>query len=109
MDPQIFEIIKLVLQIILIVCSAVITPNVLKWIKQKTTKEQRDEALYWIEALTPIAEQIFNERGQGEVKEEWIIKWLADHNIKLNREQLQVLIAMVVTYYNSINWEGVIN
>lgn len=104
MRPEIFEIVRLGLQLALLVATAVLAPRLKTFLEENTTQKQRAEALFWTQQVVKVAEQIYKERGQGELKKEYVLKWLQDHNIKLDADQLEVLITLVVAEFNKKGW-----
>lgn len=104
MDSNIFEIVKLVLQITLLVVTVIVIPSAKKWMEANTTKEQREEAKFWTGIAVKAAESIYREKGQGQLKKEWVIDWLNKNNVKITMEQANILIDMVVQEFNKNGW-----
>ena len=104
MDSNIFEIVKLVLQIALLVVTVFVIPSAKKWIETNTTKEQREEAKFWTGIAVKAAESIYKEKGQGQLKKEWVLEWLHNNNIKITMEQANILIDMTVEEFNKNGW-----
>lgn len=104
MKPEVFEVIKLALQLLLVVMTTLAIPALKRWIDSKTTAEQRKEAEYWITLAVQVAERIYKDKGQGPLKKEWVMKWLSDNGVKLTAEQLDVLIDMIVEEFNKNGW-----
>lgn len=107
MKSEYFEVIKLVLHIILVVITIFVMPYARKYIKENTTKEQRQNALFWTRYVTKIAENLYKQKGSGKDKKEYVISWLNNNGIKLSEEQLNVLIDMVVEEYNKNGWDRI--
>ncbi|WP_423893550.1 phage holin, LLH family [Filifactor alocis] len=105
MKKEYFEIVVMVLKFLLLVMSVVVVPYIQKYLKQNTTKEQRENALFWVKFVTPIAEELIKGKGKGLEKKEFVLNWLQKNNIKLTAEQLNTLIDMVVKEYNEKNWK----
>lgn len=105
LDSNIFEIVKLVLQIGLIILTAFVVPAVRKLINEKTTKEQRENAKFWTAIAIKCAEDIYKEKGQGKLKKEWVVDWLNRNNIKITPEQMDTLIDIIVNEFNKNGWE----
>ena len=105
MKKEYFEIVIMVLKFLLLVMSVVVVPYVQKYLKQNTTKEQRENALFWIKFVAPIAEELIKGKGKGLEKKAFVLDWLEKNNIKLTSEQLNTLIDMVVKEYNEKNWK----
>ena len=104
MDSNMFEIAKLVLQIALLVATVFVIPSVKKWMEANTTKEQREEAKFWTGIAVKAAESIYKEKGQGQLKKEWVLEWLNKNNVKITMEQANILIDMVVQEFNKNGW-----
>lgn len=104
MKPEIFEIIKTALQLVLLIATGVLVPLIKKYLEQNTTEKQRKEALFWTTQVVKIAEKIYKAKGQGELKKEYVLKWLQDHGIKLSQDQLEILINLVVAEFNKNGW-----
>lgn len=105
MKNEYFEVVVMILKLLLLIMSVVVVPYVQKYLKQNTTKEQRENALFWIKFVTPIAEELIKGRGKGLEKKEFVLNWIEKNNIKLSAEQLNALIDMVVKEYNEKNWK----
>ena len=93
MKKEYFEIVVMILKLLLLIMSVVVVPYVQKYLKQNTTKEQREYALFWIKS-----------KGAGELKKQYVIEWLEKNGVRLSDEQLSVLIDMVVAEYNKNGW-----
>lgn len=104
MDSNIFEIVKLVLQIGLIILTAFVVPSIKKLINEKTTKEQRENAQFWTAIAIKCAEDIFKEKGQGKLKKDYVIEWLNRNKIKITEEQMNILIDTIVAEFNKNGW-----
>lgn len=104
-DSNIFEIVKLILQIGLIVLTAFIVPSIKRLINEKTNKEQRETAKFWAALAIKCAEDIFKERGQGKLKKEHVVEWLNRNKIKISKDQMDTLIDMIVAELNANGWD----
>lgn len=105
MKKEYFELITMLLKVLLLTMSIWVVPQAKKYIESSTTKEQRENALFWIKFVTPIAEELIKGKGKGLEKKEFVLNWLGKNNIKLSTEQLNALIDMVVKEYNEKNWK----
>lgn len=105
MKKEYFELVTMILKVLLLVVSIWVVPQAKKYIESSTTKEQRENALFWIKFVTPIAEELIKGKGKGLEKKEFVLNWLEKNNIKLSAEQLNMLIDMVVKEYNEKNWK----
>ena len=104
MKKEYFEVVVTVLKVLLLVMSVWVVPQAKKYIESSTTKEQRENALFWIKQVTKIAEEVYKSKGAGELKKQYVIEWLEKNGVKLADEQLSVLIDMVVDEYNKNGW-----
>lgn len=105
MKKEYFDLVVMALKSLLLVMSVFVVPYLQKYLKQNTTKEQRENALFWIKFVTPIAEELIKGKGKGLEKKEFVLDWLEKNNIKLTAEQLNTLIDMVVKEYNEKHWK----
>lgn len=104
MKKEYFDLVVMVLKFLLLVMSVVVVPYIQKYLKQNTTKEQRENALFWIKQVTKIAEEVYKSKGAGELKKQYVIEWLEKNGVRLSDEQLSILIDMVVAEYNKKGW-----
>lgn len=104
MKQEIFEIILMLIKVGLIVISAFLIPSVKRWIETNTSEKQRLELLYWAEKGIKFAENIYKEKGQGLLKKEFVLDWLAKNKINVTPEQADVVIETIVDYFNRKGW-----
>lgn len=104
MDNNIFEIVKLVLQIALLVLGAFVIPAVKKWLDANTILKQRESAEYWVPIIIREAEKKFVESQTGPLKKAWVIEWLNNNGVKITEDQANILIDTVVEYFNVNGW-----
>lgn len=104
MKPEIFELVKLALQIVLMALSVLCLPALRRLIKHHTTEKQRQVAQYWIEAAIRAAEKMFQEKGQGKRKKSFVQKWLKEQKVPITEEQADILIDVVVEEFNKNGW-----
>lgn len=90
------QVIVALIGLIGVVLSSVLIPL----IRQKTTKEKWDNAMFWVRLAVQSAEQIYVGTGMGEAKKAYVEKFLAEHNIKLDPEQVDVAIEAAVREIN---------
>lgn len=76
--------------------TAILTTIVVPYIRQKTTQAKWDNAMYWVKLAVEGAEKIYKDQGLGQIKKEYVEKFLKDHNIKLDEEQLDIAIEAAV-------------
>ncbi|WP_425447715.1 phage holin, LLH family [Dethiothermospora halolimnae] len=67
-------------------------------------KEKR--AYKWVVKAVYAAEQIFKGSGLGEKKKEYVLEFLEDKGIKINEDQLDILIEAAVGKLNLSKVEG---
>ena len=104
MDNTYMELVKVFVALL----GAVVTYYVIPYIKAKTTKEQREDAVFWTKLAVQIAEEIYKEKGQGMLKKETVIDFLNKNGIKMSIEQMDFLIDAIVTEFNKNGWNNVI-
>lgn len=104
MKPEIFELVKLALQILLMALSVLCLPALRRLIENHTTEKQRRAAQYWIEAAIQAAEKMFQEKGQGKSKKSFVQKWLKEQKVPITEEQADILIDVVVEEFNKNGW-----
>lgn len=85
---------------IIALAAALATAFLIPWIKSKTTAEQRDEILIWVNIAVTAAEQIFTGSGRGEEKKEYVLKFLEERGFKVDFETLDALIEAAVKKLN---------
>ena len=85
-----------ILTAIIALIGAVLTGVAIPYIKSKTTQAQRDTALLVISTAVKAAEQLYPGSGNGKEKKQYVIDWLADHNIKMNLDEVDAQIEAVV-------------
>lgn len=74
----------------------VLSTVVIPLLRAKTTAQKWDNAMFWVKLAVQSAEQIYNGTGMGEVKKEYVEKFLEEHNIKLDPDQIDVAIEAAV-------------
>ena len=97
MEGEVF--VRIVLGVISIL-GAIITYMVVPYLKSKTSKEQRETIMFWVSVAVSAAEQIFNERGMGAEKKKFVVEFLVEQGIKVNLDELDVLIESAVKELN---------
>lgn len=85
-----------IVEAILTLLAVVITTILVPLIKSKTTSQQQDTINAWIKLAVTAAEQIYKGSGRGEEKKEYVIKWLTDHNIKIDSDKIDAMIEAAV-------------
>lgn len=94
--------IEIIIKIIIPILGAIITYLIVPLIKQKTTKEQRENIYFWVRVAVQAAEMIFNEKGKGKDKKQYVIDFLTSKGINITMQELDVLIEAAVKELNII-------
>ena len=81
---------------VIALAAALATAFLIPWIRSKTTAEQRDELLIWVDIAVAAAEQIFTGSGKGDEKKEYVLKFLEERGFKVDFETLNMLIELAV-------------
>lgn len=69
---------------------------VIPYVRSKTSVSQRQELQAWITLAVQAAEQLYQGQGRGAEKKEYVIKWLEDHGIYIDTDQLEVMLESAV-------------
>ena len=94
--------IDIMVKVIIPILGAIITYLIVPFIKQKTTKEQRENIYFWVKVAVQAAEQIYKEKGQGKLKKEYVVDFLVSKGINITIQELDVLIEAAVKELNII-------
>jgi len=70
------------------------------YLKSKTTTEQQANILFWVSVAVKAAEQIYKEKGQGKLKKEYVLEFLAGLGLKITEEEADILIEAIVRELN---------
>ena len=93
------EFIKIIVPLIGLVVTYYIIPllkiKAKEW-SEKMTTEQRKELMIWSNIGIKIAESIYQEKGKGILKKEYVIEFLNKNNIEFTKEQLDIIINSIV-------------
>lgn len=92
MNIDLTQIIVAFIGLISLILSTIAAP----YIKAKTTREQRENIIFWAKLAVQAAEKIYNEAGMGQKKKEFVEHYLAEHGILLDGAQLDVVIESAV-------------
>ena len=76
------------------------------YLKSKTSKEQQDQINTWVKIAVTAAEQIYQGNGRGSEKKEYVIKWLAEHNVTYDDSKIDAMIEAAVY---ELKFNGLIN
>ena len=85
-----------IVEAIIALLVAIITTFVIPYIKSKIDDAKMAKIIEWVTFAVKAAEQIYKESGMGEIKNKYVKKFLADHGVKLDMEQINVLIESAV-------------
>ena len=85
---------------IIALIAAVITAFVVPWIKSKTTAAQREEINAWVRIAVTAAEQIYKGEGKGKEKKKYVLDFLAEKNLKIDEESVDLMIESAVKNMN---------
>ena len=92
--------IDIIVKVLIPLLGAIITYLIVPFIKQKTTKEQRENIYFWVKVAVSAAEQIYKEKGQGKLKKEYVVDFLIAKGVNITIEELDVLIESAVKELN---------
>jgi len=81
---------------------AIITYIVIPFMKERTTKEQRENLMFWVRVAVQAAEQIYNEKSEGALKKEYVINFLSQKGIVVTEGQIDILIEAAVFELNNL-------
>ncbi len=94
--------IDIMVKVIIPILGAIITYLIVPFIRQKTTKEQRENIYFWVKVAVAAAEQIYKEKGQGKLKKEYVVDFLVSKGINITIQELDILIEAAVKELNII-------
>ena len=94
--------IDIIVKVIIPILGAIITYLIVPFIKQKITKEQRENIAFWVKVAVNAAEQVFKGTGLGEQKKQYVLNFLSTKGIKVSAAQLDALIEAAVFELNSL-------
>ena len=92
--------IDIIVKVLIPLLGAIITYLIVPFIRQKTTKEQRENIYFWVGVAVSAAEQIYKEKGQGKLKKEYVVDFLIAKGVNITIEELDVLIEAAVKELN---------
>lgn len=79
----------------ILIVSMIITYVVVPWIKSKTTVQQRDDMLKWVEIGVAAAQQLYYNLD-GAKRKEYVRKFLADKGYNINTKEIDSAIEAAV-------------
>ena len=75
--------------------AAIITAFVVPWIKRKTTQQDRETMLAWVEIAVAAAQQLFY-KLDGAARKEYVISFLAERGYSVDEGALDAAIEAAV-------------
>ena len=98
MDDFAMEILKIVIALV----GVILTYKVVPLIKTKITKEQMDQIYFWVQVAVNAAEQIWTDKGKGQHKKEFVLRFLHNQGLNVSEEKLDALIEAAVYELNKM-------
>ena len=89
-----------VVNAVIALAAAVVTAFVIPWVKSKTTAAQREEIEAWVRIAVTAAEQIYSDAGKGKEKKKYVLDFLAEKNLKIDEESVDLMIESAVKEMN---------
>jgi LL-H family phage holin len=89
-----------VVNAVIALIAAVVTAFVIPWVKSKTTAAQREEINAWVKIAVTAAEQIYSGSGKGKEKKKYVLDFLAEKNLKIDEESVDLMIESAVKEMN---------
>ena len=90
-----------VVNAVIALAAALVTAFVIPWIKSKTTAAQREEINSWVKIAVTAAEQIYSGVGKGKEKKKYVLDFLAEKNLKIDEESVDLMIESAVRNMNA--------
>ena len=94
--------IDIIAKVIIPIIGAIITFLIVPFLREKTTKEQRENIYFWVSTAVKAAEMIYKEVGQGKLKKEYVVNFLVARGINITEQELDALIEAAVKELNII-------
>lgn len=85
-----------IFQAVILLISAVITYQVIPYIKSKTSYAEQREIDSWIRIAVTSAEQIYKGPGRGVEKKEYVLEWLYNHGVIIDEDAIDAMIESAV-------------
>lgn len=96
-----------VVNAVIALAAALVTAFVIPWVKSKTTAAQREEIEAWVRIAVTAAEQIYSGSGKGKEKKKYVLDFLAEKNLKIDEESVDLMIESAVKDMNEAFGEEV--
>ncbi len=90
-----------VVNAVIALAAALVTAFVIPWVKSKTTAAQREEINAWVKIAVTAAEQIYSGSGKGKEKKKYVLDFLAEKNLKIDEESVDLMIESAVKEMNA--------
>lgn len=104
MSVEIFDIVKIALQLLLAIVTLIAIPALRAVYLRNTNAEQRAEIEFWTKLAVKWAEDLYKQRGQGMLKKAEVLKFLKEIGFTINEDQLGILVDMIVDEFNKNGW-----
>lgn len=96
MNNTLFEIILGIVSIVITILTGILIP----FIKEKIGNEKLAKYEYWVSTAVQSAEMIFNEKGMGETKKEYVVNFLNklfnQNKVVITADQIEILVESAV-------------
>lgn len=89
-----------IIEIIGLLIATIITSILVPFIRSKTNAEQQQNINAWVQIAVTAAEQIFEGSGRGAEKKEYVIGFLAEKGVKIDRSSIDAMIESAVEALN---------
>lgn len=88
--------IDIIIKVIIPILGAIVTYMIVPFIMQKTSKEQRDNIMFWVKVAVNAAEQM-QEAGLIKIpKKEYVIEFIKNKGFDISYEDLENMIEAAV-------------
>ena len=71
-------------------------PYLKKLVREKTTAQQQAEIRMWVKIAVQAAEMIYNETDMGEIKFDYVVRFLEEKGFTLDVDEVKALIESAV-------------
>lgn len=95
-----------IIQAALAFIAALITVVLIPWIKSKTTAEQQQLLIQWVNVAVMAAEQIYRGGGRGEEKKAYVVEFLESKGLYVDTDKVNALIEAKVAELNGSKTVG---
>jgi len=86
--------------ILITLLGAILTSIVIPFIRSKTNVEQQKSIEFWTRFSVNAAEQIFDRKGSGQEKKQYVLEFLNSKGINITMEELNILVEAIVKEMN---------